>query len=175
MTEQFSDRKAARKLICLSALGVFLIGVSLTELLPKKLVWNASTSIPIGFYLIRDSAPKRNDIVLVRLPDWVTLIAGQRGYLPRKIPALKRVSALAGDRVCRFGGMIIVNGKASAKARLFDNLGRRMPYWHGCVTLNTKQVLLLADHPNSFDGRYIGVTETADIMGVALPLWVHVK
>lgn len=171
MTEPHSDQHSARKLTCVSAIGVILIGISASGVLPKKIAWNASPSLPVGLYLVNNSPLKRGDLVLVQLPDWAQLVADQRGYLPRHIPALKRLSALSGDRVCRFGGMVVINGRATVKARLFDNLRRRMPVWRGCMTLNSRQVFLLADHRNSFDGRYIGVTETTDIIGTASLIW----
>lgn len=171
MTEPRSDQHSARKLICVSAIGVILIGISASGVLPKKLAWNASPSLPIGLYLVNNRPLKRSDLVLAQLPDWAQLVANQRGYLPRNIPALKRISALSGDRVCRFGGMVVINGRATVKARLFDNLRRRMPVWRGCRTLSSSQVFLLADHQNSFDGRYIGVTETTDIIGTARLIW----
>ncbi len=159
-------------MVASTAIGVLLIGGSAFDNVPTKLVWNTSLSLPMGLYSVRNGVLSRGDLVLVRLPDWATLIADQYHYLPRNIPALKRISALAGDRVCRFGGMVVINGTASAKARLFDTLERRMPQWRGCVTLNVKQVFLLADHPKSFDGRYFGVTKLADVLGVAEPVWI---
>jgi len=34
---------------------------------------------------------------------------------------------------------------------------------------------LLTDHPNSFDGRYFGVTQTTNLLGVAKPIWIPAK
>lgn len=110
--------------------------------------------------LSRSYGEKAFVLVLVRLPDWATLMADQYGYLPKNVLTLKRVSALNGDYVCRFGSMIIMKGRA----RVFDNLGRKMSQWRGCSTLNTSQVFLLADNPKSFDGRCIGVTRLAKSM-----------
>ncbi len=172
MNERSHSRRSARLLVASMTTGVLLVGVSAFYNVPTKLVWNASRSLPMGLYSIRKDPPSRGDLILVRLPDWAALIADQYQYLPRNIPALKRISALAGDRVCRFGGMVVINGTASAKARLVDNVGRRMPRWSGCVTHNTGQVFLLTDHPKSFDGRYFGVTKLADVLGVAEPVWI---
>ncbi len=159
-------------LICLMVLGIFLIVVSGTEALPKKLIWNASSSVPTGLYVVEKRMSARDDIVLVNLPKWAQIIADQRGYLPSNVPALKRISALSGDTICRFGGTVFVNGMVKAKARLSDNFARNMPAWYGCRMLSKSQVFLLSDHPNSFDGRYFGVTEKASILGVAKPIWI---
>ena len=165
---QRSDRLVAVSMVT----GVMLIGISTTDLLPKKLVWNASTSMPTGLYSVQKRSPMRGELVIAKLPDWARMIADQRAYLPSNVPALKRVSALAEDRVCRFDREILVNGTAVARALWADNFAVGLPVWGGCVTLEKGQVFLLADHPRSFDGRYFGVTKMADIFGVAKPLWV---
>lgn len=132
-------------------------------------------SVPKGLYYITYEFPKRGDLVLVQLPDWAEYIASQRQYLPANVPAIKRVSALSGDCVCRFRRMIFVNGITKHTARLTDAAFRKMPSWRGCKTLTEDQVLLLSDHPNSFDGRYFGVTKTTDIIGLAHPIWTDVN
>ena len=175
MNDYLSARPKPYILLCLIGLGIFLIVVSGPEVFPKKLIWNASSSIPIGLYVVEKRMPARDDLVLVSLPKWARIVADQRGYLPSNIPALKRVSALLGDTVCRFGRAILVNGTEKAKARLSDNFARNMPVWYGCRILSEGQVFLLADHPSSFDGRYFGVTETADILGVAKPIWISLN
>lgn len=161
-----------RKLISFMLIGVTLISISSAKTLPIKLVWNASASVPVGLYSIVNQTLNRGDLVLVRLPMWVQNIADQRGYLPSDVPALKRVFALKGDQVCRCSGTIFVNGMEQVKARLRDNAGRNMPVWMGCIKLTDDQVFLLTDHLASFDGRYFGVVELKDVLGVAEPVWI---
>ena len=48
--------------------------------------------------------------------------------------------------------------------------GRALPTWEGCVDLQSGEVLLLGDAPDSFDGRYWGVTPATQIEGVWRPL-----
>ena len=126
MNDYLSARPKLYILFCLMALGILLTIVSGTEALPKKLIWNASSSVPTGLYVVEKRMPVRDDLVLVSLPKWARIMADQRGYLPSNIPALKRVSALLGDTVCRFGRAILVNGTEKAKARLSDNFARNM-------------------------------------------------
>ena len=78
-----------------TAIGVALVAISATQIFPKRFVWNASPSVPTGLYLIEYRAPERSDIVLVELPEPYRTIADQRGYLPKNLPALKRVRALS--------------------------------------------------------------------------------
>lgn len=171
MNERSHSQRSARLVVASIATGVFVIGISATDFLPKKLIWNASASVPTGLYTIKNRSPIHGDLVLVRLPEWVQLIADQRGYLPSNVPVLKRVSALVGDRVCRFDRTVFVNGKVQATVFLTDSFAFKLPIWRGCVTLDEAEVFLLADHPKSFDGRYFGVTKLADVLGVAESVW----
>ncbi len=175
MNERIRPRQNDRLVVVSMVTGVLLIGVSMTHLLPKKLIWNASASMPTGLYSIESRSPKRGELVIAMLPDWARMIADQRGYLPSNVPALKRVSALTGDRICRFDRTILVNEKPITWAHLADQFTLKLPVWSGCVTLGVDQVFLLADHPKSFDGRYFGVTKLADVLGVAKPLWINSK
>ncbi len=175
VSEQKAAHTVSRRILFLMAFGILLVGTSIPGALPAKLVWNASPSVPTGFYVINDTVPSRGDLVFVLLPKWARLIADQRRYLPVNVPALKRVSALSGDRVCRFGRSIIINRIVVVTARLTDDQLRNMSHWCGCRTLLDDEVLLLADHPNSFDGRYFGVTKKTKIIGVAHPIWTDEK
>lgn len=54
-----------------------------------------------------------------------------------------------------------------------SRLGRPLPAWQGCVRLCTGQFLLLmTDSPDSFDGRYFGLTGEQELIGRATPLWL---
>jgi len=50
-------------------------------------------------------------------------------------------------------------------------MGRVMPSWHGCRMLRRQQLFLLMDSTDSFDGRYVGVSEATDLIGKAQLLW----
>jgi type IV secretory pathway protease TraF len=45
--------------------------------------------------------------------------------------------------------------------------GEPLPSWQVCTSLNEGQVFLLGDTPGSWDGRYFGVTPSAEIVGQA--------
>jgi conjugative transfer signal peptidase TraF len=165
---RYSDSKTW---LFVSAIGVALVSVSATHFVPKRLVWNASPSVPTGLYRIENGTPKRGDIVLVELPEPYKTIADQRGYLPKNLPALKRVRALSGDQVCRFGRKVSINGATVSVAQLHDIRGLKLPEWSGCRTLKSYEVFLLTDHPKSYDGRYFGPVDRSAITGIAHPLW----
>ena len=157
--------------LSITAFGVALVALTAMQMMPKWLVWNASPSVPTGLYWIENDSPKRGDIVLVELPEPYRTIADQRGYLPKNLPALKRVRALSGDEVCRFGRTVFVNGEAVSVAQLHDIRGLRLPEWSGCRILKPDDIFLLTDHPKSFDGRYSGPVDRSAIIGIAHSVW----
>ena len=109
--------------------------------------------------------------LLVELLDPYRTIADQRGYLPKNLPALKRVRALSGDQVCRFGRKVSISGKAVSVAQLHDNRSLKLPEWSGCRTLTPDELFLLTDHPKNYDGRYFGPVDRSAITGIAHPIW----
>ena len=157
--------------LSITAFGVALVAVSAAQIVPKRIVWNASPSVPTGLYWITNGTPMRGNVVLVELPEPYKAIADQRGYLPKNLPALKRVRALSGDQVCRFGRTIFVNDEAVSVAQLHDIRGLKLSEWSGCRTLKPDEVFLLTDHPKSFDGRYSGPVDRSAIIGIAHSVW----
>ena len=142
--------------------------------LPTRLVWNVSTSVPTGLYAVRPTAPLRPGVLAAVMPpeplaSW--LVEG--GYLGRGVPLLKRVEALPGQRICRHGLRVTVDGRLRALARDADRFGRPLPHWSGCVVVGEGQLFLLnADHPGSLDGRYFGPLPRETLLGRATPLFV---
>jgi len=173
MDERFETVEQTCRFLQIMTTGLILMTLSALPSMPKVLVWNASNSVSVGLYFVSNRTPQRGDLVLVELPKIAQNIADQRGYLPLKVPAIKRAVALDGDRFCRFGRHVSVNGSVKATALLRDRNGLKLPVWLGCHTLSAGDVFLLADHPQSFDGRYFGISKTSMILGVALPAWVR--
>lgn len=145
---------------------------SLASKPPILLVWNASPSAPVGLYRLHSGKPvRRGDMVVARTPEPMRLLAAERHYLPANVPLVKRVAAVAGDRICALGNSISINGRRVAVRQPADASARPMPWWSGCRRLGATEYLLLMDSPFSFDGRYFGVTQTSEIMGRAELLW----
>jgi type IV secretory pathway protease TraF len=149
--------------------ATLLVGAIACKPLPL-LIWNASDSVPIGWYWVQKRQPKVGEIAVVRSPDWVRLYASSRGYLPEKIWLLKPVFAGSGALVCRVGTFMFVDGKLVARARKFDSQNRILPVWKGCRTLKSDEVFLLAKPRNSFDSRYFGPVNRDVIIGTAVRL-----
>ena len=65
-------------------------------------------------------APRVGDLVVVTPPEPLASFLADRGYLPRGVPLVKHVAALAGQSVCRNGLTVsvdAVDGRRSARAR----------------------------------------------------------
>jgi conjugative transfer signal peptidase TraF len=138
------------------------------------LLWNVSASAPVGLYAV--APPRRiraGDMVVAWAPPAARELAAERGYVPKRVPLVKQVAAAKGDRVCAVGEALFVNGRFEAPRRLRDASGRPLPGWTGCEDLGAGEYLLLMPSPDSFDGRYFGVTAQADLVGRARLLWAR--
>lgn len=87
-----------------------------------RVVYNPSDSVARGWYRITpdvgSDALHVGSIVLARLPGSVAALAAQRGYLPSRLPILKRVGAVAPQSVCVRAQVVRIDGEAVATARL---------------------------------------------------------
>ena len=170
-------REYPRRALSGLTLAVTLFGILATaaSAIPsRRLVWNASASAPIGLYWRVDGRPAPGDLVLAWAPLWARRVAAERQYLPSAVPLVKRVVAVDGDTVCAMGDAIDINGETVAHRLAFDRMRRPMPRWTGCQTLGPGEVfLLMGDVPDSFDGRYFGISDGHDINGLLVPLWTR--
>ena len=142
-----------------------------------SIIWNASASVPVGLYRVQhDPRPHLDDIVVVRPPDDLVWFLAEGGYLPRGVPLLKHVAALGGQRVCRIGAAVSVDGAPLGTALERDHRGRPLPVWQGCVVLTDAQVFLMnPDRADSLDGRYFGLLDRSTIVGRAEPVWTDTE
>jgi len=172
MNEGERTHKDARSSVIFVFVGSGLLAASFIDFGPPKFVWNASESVTTGLYHVVDLPPKVGELVFVKLPEWAAFLASQRDYLPKNVPAIKRISGVSGDVVCRFELNIFVNQNRVAVAKFRDGSGRKLPHWSGCTVLKSDELFLLADHPNSFDGRYFGIVKASSVIGITRPVWL---
>ena len=178
-----SRLRARLGLAGLSACGLAALAwASFVQPLPR-LTYNPSDSVAVGWYRVdpfdhrASSLPRRleaGSIVLVPLPAEAATLAAQRGYLPTRIPLLKRVGAVAPQEVCIADGKVHIDGVPSAAVLSADRWGRPLPSWQQCHRLRHGELFLLSvTNPASFDSRYFGPVSAASVIGVARPVWLE--
>lgn len=155
------------------AAGVAAISVSGVTVMPWRLVYNASRSVPMGWYLLTPTSDVHiGELVLARLPDEAVALADARHYLPRSVPILKPVAALPGNRICAQGDVLTINGRTAVHALQEDREHRPLIPWHGCRELRPGEILLLSvEQRASFDSRYFGPVFRTAVIGRVRPLW----
>ena len=169
----------------LAAVGfAALAWASFVSPLPR-LTYNPSDSVAVGWYRVdpldhRAGALPRplsvDSIVLVPLPAEAGTLAAQRGYLPVRVPLLKRIGAIAPQEVCIAGGIVRIDGMPSAAVLRADRLGRPLPSLQLCRRLEPGELFLLSvTNPASFDSRYFGPVSASTVLGVAHPVWLETR
>jgi conjugative transfer signal peptidase TraF len=155
--------------------SIAVLGIGSPALLhpAPRLIWNASASVPIGLYAVHPAGTLQvGELVIVTPPDTLAAFLDERHYLPKGVPLLKRILALAGQAVCRSGRTITVDDDVMGEAFDRDHLGRPLPVWQGCHRVADGEVFLMNRRPeDSLDGRYFGVLPATTIVGRAEPLW----
>jgi conjugative transfer signal peptidase TraF len=153
------------------AVGVIAVSAVINPV--PRVMWNATASVPTGFYSIVPTADvKVGDLVAIEPPEPLADYLDEGGYLPRGVPLLKHVTALPGSKVCRAGGAVTVDGKLVGEARQTDRRGRPLPIWIGCRSIVDGELFLMnTASPDSLDGRYFGPLPASAILGRASPLW----
>jgi type IV secretory pathway protease TraF len=123
--------------------AVSLIGVASIASFAPRLIWNASASTPVGFYTIGDGRGRRDRSGGRRRAEPLATFLSDGGYLPRGVPLLKRVAAVPGQRVCRTGLAITVDGVPMGDALDRDRRGRPLPVWQGCRSVAAGELFLM--------------------------------
>jgi len=160
-------------IIYASALAVIVIAVSAAINPVPRLIWNASASVPIGYYSVQDVHQlEPSDLLVVQPPTSISDYMERRASVPKGVPLIKHVAALPGQTVCRHGFELSVDGMVIGRARFRDSHGRILPIWHGCQKLAENQIFFMNTAvPDSLDGRYFGTFDRKTIVGRAVPLW----
>src|SRR5690606_33869211 len=122
--------------LMVTALAVIGIAAGSAVDWPTKLIWNATASVPVGFYTVEPAdALDVPELVAIMPPEELAAFIVGRGYVGRGVPLLKHVLGLPGQRVCRTGRTITVDGIEMGDALDRDRIGRKLPIWQGCRTI----------------------------------------
>jgi len=138
-----------------------------------RIVYTPSDSVPPGWYRVGPADSLHvGGIVLAWLPADAAALAAQRGYLPERIPLLKRIGAMEPQQVCIDGRIVRIDGMTVAGVRATDGRGRPLLAWQQCRQLRDGELFLLSTtNPASFDSRYFGPIAVSALIGSAQPLW----
>jgi len=158
---------SARKRLGLAGLAILVASLSTLGLIPRRpaFIWNFSDSAPHGFYRVLDRPWRRGDWVAVRPSADLRAEIEAAGLDLRGHLLIKRARAVGGDRVCRSGAVVTLNGAVVALARAQSSTGAALPTWRGCRVLRNGEAFLLGAHRASFDSRYFGAIPSADVLG----------
>lgn len=143
---------------------------------------NLMGSLPVGLYVAARAAPERGAIVLACLPPGVAAFARVRGYVPRGgacpggvVPIGKPVLAVVGDTVMVTPRGLLVNGTPvpNSQALATDRKGRPLPQLaSGRYGVRAGDLWIVSSYSRfSFDSRYFGAVETAQVHSRLRPLW----
>jgi len=169
----FSQRFAIASLFLLALLsGLHIAGAR----------FNPSKSVAQGLYWQVNQPIEQGAYVLVCPPDSAIFqLAKQRGYLtggfcPNNYSGMmKFVAAATGDEIKISQTGIQVNGQllTHSKPLKTDPGGRALPAFElNNYRLAENELLLIGDvSPVSFDSRYFGLIDRAQIQGVVKPIW----
>ena len=169
----------------LSACGLAALAwASFVHPLPR-LIYNPSDSVAVGWSRIDPFDPRTGllarplsvgSVVLTTLPPDAAALAAQRGYLPARVPLLKRVGAVAPQEVCTAGGVVRIDDVPSATVLPADRWDRPLPSWQHCRRLEPGELFLLSvTNPASFDSRDFGPVSASAGIGVAQPVWLETR
>lgn len=148
--------------LCAGALALLAAG----ELRRGDVVlFNATPSVPTGFYVRSDAAVREGAFVTVRAADVAGDYAAVRRFTDTGDRFIKRVAAREGVRVCAEGERVQVGAETLTRA-MHDSAGRALPTWEGCRVLHEGEVFLLGETADSFDSRYFGIVREDAIEGV---------
>jgi conjugative transfer signal peptidase TraF len=139
--------------------------------------------MPVGLYSVgpANGSIANGDTVVLCAPRAAALLGKARGYLGSgqcstgTDPLLKLVVAVAGDVVDVGTRAIAVNGRCLGASETFDRDGKGRPLPHvarGSYRLKRGELWLWGPATHSFDSRYFGAVEAADVTNIAKPFAV---
>jgi conjugative transfer signal peptidase TraF len=130
------------------------------------LLLNRSPSEPPGLYIRTGATTRPGQIIAFRTPAAAFPYADHSmAYLHHR-PVLKAVAAGPGDQVCPLTGTLVINGRPIAPVARVDRQGRALPRWRDCRRMGPSELFVFSDRvPNSFDSRYYGPVQRADVLG----------
>lgn len=144
-----------KKYLFASLVGCALIGSS--SIIPKRLIFNVTESVPIGLYWVQDGENiHKGDLIVFRL---------KQSWL------IKEVAGIHGDLFCvNPDGDFKVNDRVLGKAMTADSYGKPLTRVGGCQKIAAGEWVVRGYGERSFDSRYFGTVGRAELLGMAVPI-----
>jgi conjugative transfer signal peptidase TraF len=144
---------------------------------------NSTGSYPRGIYWMTNAPITKGSLVIFCPADTAVFRqAKERGYIGAGFcPGgtgymIKKILAAANDRVEMTNIGVFVNGALLPNSKSMDTdlEGRPLsPVKADIKALDDRSVLLMSDYsPKSFDARYFGLMDRAQIISMVRPVWV---
>ncbi len=138
----------------------------------SSVVYNATPSFPIGFYRLRSSFSE-SDVVWFDVPGDVERLVFHRNYIPSGGKLMKKIIAVEGDRWCVTDRSMVIDGIVVGHIRTEDSRGLPLPQLpEGCNALGPDELIVVSNHPLSFDSRYFGPVKRSAVKGSLEELWI---
>jgi conjugative transfer signal peptidase TraF len=147
--------------------------VTFAAALAPLFVWNPTSSLPRGLYLLDRTAPiVRGAVVSFAPSPRAAALITERRYLPSGSQLLKIVVGLPGDDVVIDVTSFSVNGRAIGAVARHDSLGRPLTPARFAGKLPRGFAIVATQARLSFDSRYFGPVPLSSLT-VAVPVWTY--
>lgn len=143
------------------------------EEMPPMIYFNATSSLPQGFYLrIPGKECRRGDYVVFEPSEEVKTLILKNGWGDGERDFLKQVGAIAGEKYSVNAETLNfeIEGKYIGKVYETDNNGNALPKLRGEFEVPKGCILPIATSARSFDGRYSGAISEKRIKARVIPI-----
>ncbi|WP_162896448.1 signal peptidase I [Cysteiniphilum halobium] len=156
----------------LTILAVVYVLLWLLKTLHIGFIQQLTPSMPEGWYFTYPQLDYHKGDSVVFIPNQQTenyILA--RKWLPKGIPLLKEIVGVAGDSLCIKNQNVYINGQWIGKVYKTDGQGNILPMFRFCGTIPKDSYFMQGvANPHSFDSRYYGLVNKAQIMSKAVKL-----
>lgn len=167
---RFEDPRTRPAIVAAGFLFIALLAAS-TWVNRRHVVFNATPSLPEGFYRLRHTRAQTGDLIWFHAPPRMHRLAISRRYLPSGAHFAKRVIGEAGTLWCIREDRFVVDSSVYGPVFREDSEGRPLPRQRGCHIVPDGEVLVGTPHRHSIDSRYFGSISRKRIRGTLTPLW----
>lgn len=136
---------------------------------PSLALINESPSLPRGLYVRSGEGVDRGAVVAFPQPVTARPYLSSLG-MPGEVLLIKRVAAIGGDVVCA-DRVAVETPIGRYRILASDGRGRGLDGWRGCRALAADELFLLGDTQGSYDSRYFGPVQRAEVTGVFRETW----